>query len=205
MSPAQRKILYRDLSNVDLRSAVSVADQVNGLKFPTDLKIPQSHLYEASNVFGFSLVAAPASAPALAPAAFTPGSILGVPLVVKPPAVTKLSFVINRLKCVDETNGAFGLEWGSDEMYLSGTTLAVLGFSGCLSQRPLRRPLSYVETRRLAITPSSPCCFTAATIWVQAASPEAMRRDSEAFGMMACLSHPQLRPRRPKQRIAFDL
>ncbi|WP_419999204.1 hypothetical protein [Streptomyces boninensis] len=100
---ATRAKRYGDLASVDLRSPASVGAQAAKLKFPDRLKFPSSELGKA-------------------PAESAVGEAAAAQL-------TKLSFRIHRVKCVEETN-----ELGKDEFYLGGTTIDESGDTHKVSQ-----------------------------------------------------------------------
>ncbi|NGN67355.1 hypothetical protein G5C51_26055 [Streptomyces sp. A7024] len=97
---ATRAKRYGDLAHVDLRSPASVGAQAGKLKFPDRLKFPPAELGNGPETQVLETESA-----AVEPEAAT------APL-------TKLSFRIHKVKCVEETN-----ELGKDEFYLGGNTI----------------------------------------------------------------------------------
>ena len=106
---AQRARAYGDLSRIDLRAAVPVAQQVSALPFPGELRAPKAALVKLEEVRAAARRQGPAAAVAPAAAAA--------------PATDKLELRLHSVRCVDETgSGTFG-EVGKDEIALGATTV----------------------------------------------------------------------------------
>jgi hypothetical protein len=110
---AERAAALGDLAKVDLRSAATVAKQVDALPFPNALRIK---LGAGAPV----LAATPAAVPAAT-------------------ALKTLTMRLHRVKCIDETgSGIFG-ELGMDEIALAGTTVDETGDTGKVGQFPVKK------------------------------------------------------------------
>jgi hypothetical protein len=102
---ARRKILG-DLAEIDLRSKSPVAEQVDRLAFPTELKTTTQAVKNLTKINQIV---------SLRPAG-----------LVTQQTTDNLEFRIHRVKCVDETGkdfNPFGDEPGSDEISLAGTSV----------------------------------------------------------------------------------
>jgi hypothetical protein len=117
-SKQARTKIVGDLAQVDLRSKSPIAEQVDRLAFPSELKTTLQSIKNLTEVHGQILNAQPAG---LAPQQ----------------TLDKLEFRIHRVKCVDETGkdfNPFGDEPGSDEISLAGTTVDESGDTKQVSQ-----------------------------------------------------------------------
>ena len=110
-NPAQRKTLYGDLGELNLKTATTIEAQVKALTFPATLKLPAGYLQTHSALHGQVLVPQPVIPPS--PGGLTPQQ-----------TTTKLEFRVHRVRCVDETNP----EWaGDDEIALGGISVDETG------------------------------------------------------------------------------
>lgn len=109
---AKRVAAFGELGKINLRSAVSVADEVKKLAMPTSLKFPMSHLTAAVAKIhgGVASSGTPASATAV---------------------TDNLEFRAHKVKCVDETNPE---AFGDDEIMLGGATIDESGDTGKIPQ-----------------------------------------------------------------------
>jgi hypothetical protein len=106
---AQRTRAYGDLSRIDLRAAVPVAQQVSALPFPGELRAPKAALLKLEEVRAEARRLDPVTAAAVAP------------------VTDKLELRLHSVRCVDETgSGTFG-EVGKDEIALGATTVDETG------------------------------------------------------------------------------
>jgi hypothetical protein len=116
-----RDVTGIDVDRIDMRSTLAIEEQVARQRLPERMRLDEERLrrMELPEIWGPSHAVASLA-----------GWFSGIEIPVAPPPqedMKVLEFRIHSVRCVDETGGGWGGEWGSDEIYLGANTIDETG------------------------------------------------------------------------------
>lgn len=120
------------VSNVDPRSTTPVLDQAK--RVPRQLRLTKSERARLPLTINSVVVTPPAVKETGYIDVFL-GRRLGDITIQPTVRDTKLELRVSQVKCIDETNGWFGTEVGSDEIYLAGDVISAQGSTSIQEQK----------------------------------------------------------------------